>query len=182
MNNKDLQFIQDQIGYNFKNWDLLQQAFVRRSYAAENGGEDNEVLEFIGDKALDFAVVKLLAQKYGHMVNGDPVDGTKLSMWEQEIKRKKNMEMQGEPSFNEYACDCREGELSELKRKLVEKKTLAQRIDDLGLADFLIMGKGDIRNNVSERDSVKEDLFEAILGAVYTLSLLTEYHNSLMIF
>ena len=52
--------VQGQIGYDFENLDLLQQAFTRRSYTAENGGENNEVLEFIGDKALDFMVVKLL--------------------------------------------------------------------------------------------------------------------------
>ena len=40
MEQKDLTFIQDQIGYNFRNLDLLQQAFVRRSYAKEQGGED----------------------------------------------------------------------------------------------------------------------------------------------
>ena len=33
MQQKDLVFIQDQIGYNFQNIDLLQQAFVRRSYS-----------------------------------------------------------------------------------------------------------------------------------------------------
>lgn len=54
MDSKDLQVIEARIGYSFKNSDLLQQAFVRRSYARENGGEDNEVLEFIGDKVLDF--------------------------------------------------------------------------------------------------------------------------------
>lgn len=63
--------VQGQIGYDFKNRDLLQQAFTRRSYTAENGGENNEVLEFIGDKALDFMVVKLLIQKYGYLANGD---------------------------------------------------------------------------------------------------------------
>ena len=31
--------VQEQIGYDFKNLDLLQQAFTRRSYTAENGGE-----------------------------------------------------------------------------------------------------------------------------------------------
>ena len=65
MEEKDLIFIQDQIGYDFKNTDLLQQAFIRRSYAKEYGGEDNEVLEFIGDKVLDIIVVKLLTEKYG---------------------------------------------------------------------------------------------------------------------
>lgn len=147
MENKDLQIIEDQIGYIFKNRDLLQQAFVRRSYARENGGEDNEVLEFIGDKALDFVVVKLLADCYGYFISDcedfDP-----------------------ENDFNEFACEYREGKLTEIKKHLVEKKTLAHRIDILGLSDFLIMGKGDAKNNIAEQDSVKEDLFEAIIGAV----------------
>ena len=59
MEQNDLIFIQSQIGYTFNNLDLLQQAFTRRSYSEENGGENNEVLEFIGDKVLDFFVVKL---------------------------------------------------------------------------------------------------------------------------
>ena len=33
--------VQGQIGYSFKNPDLLQQAFTRRSYTVENGGENN---------------------------------------------------------------------------------------------------------------------------------------------
>ncbi len=57
--------VQGQIGYEFDNPDLLQQAFVRKSYSAENGGADNEILEFIGDKALDIAVVRFLTEKYG---------------------------------------------------------------------------------------------------------------------
>ena len=54
MDEKEIKFIQDQIGYTFKNQELLVQAFTRRSYSMENGGQDNEVLESIGDKALDF--------------------------------------------------------------------------------------------------------------------------------
>ena len=57
------EMVQGQIGYKFKNIDLLNQAFTRRSYTEENGGENNEILEFIGDKALDLAVVKVLVSK-----------------------------------------------------------------------------------------------------------------------
>ena len=162
MEEKVLTFIQDQIGHTFKNKDLLRQAFVRRSYSQECGGENNEVLEFIGDKALDFAVVRLLAKKYGHMASGDPVDPPKLSVRFIDLNPKK----QNDLLYNEFICNHDEGTLSKLKQKLVSKKTLACRIDDLGLADFLIMGKGDIQKNIAEEDSVREDLFEAILGAV----------------
>ena len=69
MTQNNLTFIQDQIGYKFNNLDLLQQAFIRRSYSEENGGENNEVLEFIGDKVLDLFVVKYLTEKYGYMLS-----------------------------------------------------------------------------------------------------------------
>ena len=127
-----------------KNLDLLEQAFIRRSYSEENGGGDNEVLEFIGDKALDLMVVKFLSDKYGYYAS----DG----------------EYEDEPNhyFNEYD----EGELTEFKAQLVQKKTLANRIDYLGFAEFLVMNKSDEDAEVYNRASVKEDLFEAIIGAV----------------
>ena len=137
--NEELVFnmVQGQIGYDFKNLNLLKQAFVRRSYTEENGGENNEVLEFIGDKALDFVVTRLLVQKCGQINEN-----------------------------NEFVCNYNEGKLTRLKSKMVEKKTLARRMKELGFAEHLIMGKGDIQNNVNNEPSVKEDLFEAIIGAV----------------
>lgn len=156
--------IQGQIGYDFKNPDLLRQAFVRRSYTEENGGENNEVLEFIGDKALDFAVVRLLTQRFGHMTNGESIGFTGLSAWEQEMRKKKKSGAVPQP--NEFICSRKEGELTKIKSRMVEKKSLARRVDELGFAEYLIMGNSDIQNNVQEEASVKEDLFEAIVGAV----------------
>ena len=78
-----LNMVQAQIGYRFNNNFLLKQAFVRRSYTKENGGKDNEVLEFIGDKVLDLAVVCLLVKRYGHL---------------------------GSNNASEFACDCDEGD------------------------------------------------------------------------
>ena len=147
MDEIELQIIQDQIGYKFQNPDLLQQAFVRRSYSKENGGENNEVLEFIGDKVLDFVVVKLLSEKYGYYLSDcDDYDP--------------------EEDCDEFACEYRENKLTELKKRMVCKETLAEQIEHLGFADYLILGKGDRKNHVQQQDSVKEDLFEAILGAV----------------
>ena len=71
-----------------------------------------------------------------------------------------------EEEWDEFYCEYSEGKLTEIKMHMVEKKTLAMRIDELGFADFLIMGKGDVQENISEEASVKEDLFEAIVGAV----------------
>ena len=147
MNNGMLKIIQEQIGYRFKNTDLLQQAFVRRSYSKENGGEDNEVLEFIGDKALDFVVVKLLAEKYGsYSSDYDDYDSYE--------------------DCNEFISEYREGKLTEIKKKLVCREMLSSRIRTFGFQYELIMGKSDEDQNVGEKESAQEDLFEAIIGAV----------------
>lgn len=147
MDRNDLSEIQKTIGYKFKNLDLLQQAFIRRSYSKEKGGENNEVLEFIGDKVLDLISVKILSEEFGSFA----------SEWD---------DYDPNEDFNEFVSEYQENKLSEIKKRLVEKDTLANCIDALGLAQYLIMGKGDRRNNVQQSSSVKEDLFEAILGAI----------------
>ena len=48
----------------------------------------------------------------------------------------------------------------------MQKKALAKSMDRLGFHNQLIMGKGDVSQNIQEQDSVKEDLFEAIIGAI----------------
>ncbi len=161
MKQNDLMFIQSQIGYEFKNLDLLQQAFIRRSYSEENGGENNEVLEFIGDKVLDLFAVKLLITQNSNSVGLHKKFDPKLkNSWSYEIEKKSF------PKENTFISEYSEAELTETKKLLVQKKTLANRIDDLGLADYLLMGKGDILQNINEENSVKEDLFESILGAI----------------
>ena len=147
MDNGILEIIQGQIGYRFKNPDLLQQAFVRRSYSKENGGENNEILEFIGDKALDFIIVKKLAEKYGSFA-----------------KEYENYDLHED--WNEFISEHGEGRLTEIKKKLVCREMLASRIRVFGFQYELIMSKSDSDQNVHERDSVQEDLFEAIIGAV----------------
>ena len=55
-----IQLIKEKIGYEFKkeHYGLIRQAFVRRSYSNEEGGENNEILEFIGDVVLSYYVTK----------------------------------------------------------------------------------------------------------------------------
>lgn len=144
----DLKSIQKTIGYDFKNEDLLQQAFVRRSYSEENGGQNNEILEFIGDKALDLAVIRIMMEEFGKIT---------------EEKEWKEFKLRN-PKY--FKTRLKEGNFTDIKKDLVEKKSLSKCMDRLGFHTQLIMGKGDISQNIQNQDSVKEDLFEAILGAV----------------
>ena len=66
---KNFSFIQTQINYTFKNQDLLNLAFIHRSFVNENRkiiNCHNERLEFLGDATLDFIVSDFL---YSHFPN-----------------------------------------------------------------------------------------------------------------
>ena len=55
----------EKTGYYIRSNSLFIQAFTRSSYSAEQGGENNEILEFIGDQILSYYVVKIIAKYYG---------------------------------------------------------------------------------------------------------------------
>jgi len=59
---------------NFKNKDLLKQAFIHRSYINENGNtglSHNERLEFLGDAVLELVVTDFLYKKYTSYTEGE---------------------------------------------------------------------------------------------------------------
>jgi len=71
---KDFKPLEKKLKINFKNKDLLIQAFVHRSYRNENSEfhlDHNERLEFLGDAVLELAVTKSLYQKYPKKPEGE---------------------------------------------------------------------------------------------------------------
>lgn len=148
-NVSNLEEVQRKIGYWFNNTDLLLQAFTRSSYSVQYGGENNEVLEFLGDKILDMYVTKAIADRFGFM--------------------KSQSEYYDEDEDNDEYCIIahkNEGEFTELRKEIVNNKTLSKRIDKLDFAKFMYLGDSDLDNNVVNQEKVKADLFEAILGAI----------------
>lgn len=64
----------NKINVDFKNKDLLKQAFIHRSYLNENpseGAEHNERLEFLGDAVLELIITEYLYKKYPQKTEGD---------------------------------------------------------------------------------------------------------------
>ena len=132
---------------------LLIQSFIRRSYSQEHPEwQHNQVLEFIGDSVLDSYFVRLLCspefKNYGSFNNSAQFISTKD-----------------------------EGELTKIKAEYVNGKALAKHIDKLKLAQYLILGGADEKNNVRTKQATKEDLFEAIVGAV---ALAYDFDNSII--
>ena len=65
-----LQF-EKNIGYEFKNKQLLMKALTHTSYAYENKVESNEKLEFLGDAILEVIVSKFLYLNYNNLTEGE---------------------------------------------------------------------------------------------------------------
>lgn len=139
------QTVYEKTGCRFKNQDLLKQAFVRSSYSARYGGENNEKLEFFGDGILAFYVGKAMADRFGY------------------TKTNCNESFDGDC---EYAFRGNVNMFTELKKETVSNKTLAEIIDDWGISKYLIVGPSDINAKADEEEKVKADLFEALLGAI----------------
>ncbi len=141
--NKKITEIEKKIGYTFKDKSLLRQAFTRTSYCNEKnyrGRENyssNEVLEFFGDSVLSTAIISVLLNR-------------KTERYAHGIK-----------------TELTEGDMSNIRSKLSDKRNLSRSMAALGLHKHLLMGEGDEKLGVADEASVMEDLFESIIGAVY---------------
>ena len=135
--------IEKKLGYVFKDKSLLMQAFTRTSFCNEHKPSDkekyqsNEVLEFFGDSVLSLAIVTMIIKDFSERY---PY-GIKTELGE--------------------------GDFSNIKSKLSDKKNLSDRMRELGLSRYLRMGEGDSKLGVENEPSVMEDLFESIIGAIY---------------
>lgn len=85
---------------NFKNKELLKQAFTHRSYLNESAGaglEHNERLEFLGDAVIELIVTEELYKKYPLKPEGD------LTNWRAALVNSKMLsKVAGNLGFNEF--------------------------------------------------------------------------------
>lgn len=63
--------LEENLGYIFKNKDLLKQALTHTSYANENNLQSNEKLEFLGDSILEFISSEFIYEKYPNLKEGE---------------------------------------------------------------------------------------------------------------
>lgn len=60
-----------------------------------------------------------------------------------------------------------EGDLTKLRASLVCEPTLALCAKEIGLGDYLYLGKGEDHTGGRGRDSILSDALEAVIGATY---------------
>jgi len=108
---KDFSDLEKKLKVNFTNKNLLQQAFVHRSYLNENPGlglEQNERLEFLGDAVLELVVTKHLYKDYPDKPEGE------LTNWRAALVNAKMLSQVAEElGFNDFLLLSR-GESKEL--------------------------------------------------------------------
>lgn len=71
---KDFTLLENNLGINFENENLLQQAFIHRSYINEHSGSGlshNERLEFLGDAVMELVVTDYLYEHYPTKPEGE---------------------------------------------------------------------------------------------------------------
>ena len=134
---KNLDDLEEIIGYSFRDSDLLAQSITHRSWAHEQVSPragtharrlHNEALEFLGDSVLGLLVADYLFRAYPR---------------------------------------ASEGELSRMKHRLVSAPTLAKASTGLGLGDFVRFGRGEEKSGGRRKAALLADVFEAVMGAIY---------------
>lgn len=66
-----LEKLEQEIGYTFKNKELIETALTHTSYAYEHNKESNEKLEYLGDSILEFISSKYLFNTYKNLREGE---------------------------------------------------------------------------------------------------------------
>jgi ribonuclease-3 len=117
--------LQENISYNFKNIQLLELAFVHKSF---DNKHNNERLEFLGDSILNSVIAQHLFLKFP----------------------------------NE-----KEGLLTRMRAHLVKAESLTKKSLELSLDDYIKLSKGTANLSSDRKNSILEDSFEALIGAIF---------------
>ena len=67
----EIEILEKELGYTFKQKELLKKALTHTSYAYEKKVESNEKLEFLGDSILEFLSSKYLFENYPNLKEGE---------------------------------------------------------------------------------------------------------------
>lgn len=160
---KEFKLLEKKLGLDFKNKDLLTQAFVHRSYLNENpelGLEQNERLEFLGDAVLELVITEHLYKDYPKKAEGE------LTNWRAALVNAKMLtQVAEELGFNDFLLLSR-GETKELgkARQYILANTFEALIGsiylDLGYQEadklikkYLLAKLPDIIQNKSYKDA-----------------------------
>jgi ribonuclease-3 len=125
------------LGYRFRDHTLLTQAMTHRSWAHEQVGPHSQ----LEARSLHNEALEFLGDSILGLVVADYL-------------------LKSYPGASE-------GELSRMKHRLVSAPTLAQASTELGLGEFVRLGRGEEKSGGRLKHALLADIFEAVTGAIF---------------
>lgn len=122
MDEKDINRIEEFLGYKFKNKALLIQAFTRSSFSNNPKRRDSEVLEFIGDRVIEYQITRILANE--------------------------TMSVDNQGLNSKFTP----GELTILKSLIVENRNFASIMEDFRLDQSIRLSKNEVNQESYKSD------------------------------
>ncbi len=138
MKAREINLLEEALGYRFRRKELIEQALTHSSQAREieaasgaatlSRSGDNELLEFLGDAVLGLVTTEALFHRFP---------------------------------------DLQEGHLSKLRAHLVGQRHLLHTAEHLELGHYLRLGRGEEKSGGRGKATLLVDALEAVLAALY---------------
>ena len=138
--------IEKEIGYEFKNKQLLETALTHTSYAYENKKQSNEKLEFLGDSILEFISSEYIYHNYPNLKEGEMTKVRASVVCEDSLQKIAKMH-----NFSDFL---NLGKSERISQKEVRPAIMADSVEAVIAAIFIDGGLEDakkfILNNLAE--------------------------------
>ena len=173
----------------FKAFGKLYTWFLpRRSRLPRNSPDLNALTAAFSEKKFDFARFEQLLGYHPRNWNlffESLLHRSYLQYLGPQVKSNERLEFLGDAILNFLVAEylyrlypsMEEGDLTKVRSRLVNRKSLAQRAKELRLSDFLLLSSSALQSVDSGSDSILADAFEAIIGALYIDGGLTSARN-----
>jgi len=145
----NLEKLEQEIGYKFKNISLLKTALTHTSYAYERKVESNEKLEYLGDSILEFVSSEYIYENYSKLKEGEMTKVRASVVCEQSLH-----EVAKAHNFSDFL---QLGKSERLSRKEVRPAIMADSVEAVIAAIYLDGGIEPVKKFIIEnlKDSVK---------------------------
>ena len=142
--------LEKEIGYEFKNEELLKTALTHTSYAYEKKIESNEKLEFLGDSILEFISSKYIYENYSNLKEGEMTKVRAAVVCEESLH-----EVAKKHNFSDFL---RLGKSERAYKKEVRPAIMADSIEAVIAAIFLDGGIKPVEEFIIKnlKDSIEE--------------------------
>jgi ribonuclease-3 len=157
---------------------LLGRIFPRQRSGPPPGSEADALAAAFSEKRFDFVRFEQLIGH--HPKNWSPffeslLHRSYLQYLGPQSKSNERLEFLGDAILNFLVADylyrtypqMEEGDLTKVRSRLVNRKSLALRAKELRLSDFLLLSPSALQSVDSGSDSILADAFESIIGALY---------------